>query len=322
MDPIYSSQRKLQHLWAYLKQNIPKECTPDFLYHYTKPDVLQFICKQHGRLLATNATFFDDHSEIFYGAERVLDVLALDGEWSRSDTLEIKQRLLSMRNKDSLFLPWITSLSCRKDSPRMWHDYTTQDGGYCIVFRNKGLMEFLEWSMVQRTVRSEINRDCLFIMPCVYEGKHDIEGFIRAYYKDFRSDLSDKSNTNMVLAHLIVAGALIKTYRYQHEHEWRMILLPSAQRLTENAIEWYNNKARLSLGIEEWIDIRRLIAGIHVSPHGRHQMLCAKAKKLVQDFRNHNSSSRIKIEISGLPTDYDALASYWSNSQQAYELHA
>lgn len=320
MNPIFSSRGELPHLEAYFKQSVPKGCTPDFLCHYTKPDVLQFICKQHGRLLATNAAFFDDHSEIFYGAERFLDVLALDGEWSRSDTLEFKKRLSSLRNKP--FLPWITSLSCRKDSSKMWHNYTIQDGGYCIVFRYEGLMEFVKWLMMRRSIPSDINTDCMFIMPCVYEGKHDIEGYIRAYNNDFKDVLSNRSNTNMVLAHLLIAGAFIKTSRYQFEHEWRMILIPAASRLITNDILILNNKPRLSLGFEKWLDdTRRLIAGILISPHGNHQKLRANAKKLVRDYIVQNNNLRPKIEISSLPTEYDKLITYWDKSQQAYELH-
>ncbi len=152
--------------------------------------------------------------------------------------------------------------------------------------------------------------------------KHDIERYIRAYNNDFRSVLSNRSNTNMALAHLIIAGAFIKKAKYQYEHEWRMILLPPLQRLSRLEIEWRNKKPRLSLGIEEWIDdFRRLIAGIQVSPHGEHQKLRALAKKLVRDFKNTRGGHSVKIEISGLPTDFEMLENYWDKSQQAYELH-
>ena len=269
MNPIYSSEGVFGNLKNFFTQNVPKGCTPDFLYHYTKPEVLPHICKRHGRLLATNVAYFEDHDEIFYGAMRFLDILAFDGKWSQSDASEYRQELLSLRQVPNFFLPWVTSMSCRKDSPRMWHDYTSRDGGYCVVFRYKGFEKFAEWFMAQRLSKGETNTGCLFIMPCVYEGKHDIERYFRAYYNDFRAVLSNRSDTNLVLAYLIMAGALIKRDRYQYEHEWRMILVPPLHRVGQLGIEWCNNKPRLSLGLEKWIDdFRRLIAGIQVSPHG------------------------------------------------------
>ena len=323
MNPIYSSEGLFWNLMNFFTQNAPKGCTPDFLYHYTKPEVLPHICKQHGRLLATNVAYFEDHDEIFYGAMRFLDILARDGAWPQSDVSEYRQKLLSLQQATNFLLPWVASLSCRKDSPRMWHDYTSREGGYCVVFRYKGLEKFLEWAMSRRLSQGEADTGSLFIMPCVYEGKHDIGRCLRAYYHDFSAVLSDRSNTNLVLAHLIIADALIKKTRYQYEHEWRIILVPPLHRLGQFEIEWCNNKPRLSLGLEKWIDdFRRLIAGIQVSPHGQHQKLCALAKKLVRDFRSVKGDRRVKIEISGLPTDFDMLENHCDKSQQAYESHA
>lgn len=119
MNPIYSSEGVFGNLKNFFTQNVPKGCTPDFLYHYTKPEVLPHICKRHGRLLATNVAYFEDHDEIFYGAMRFLDILAFDGKWSQSDASEYRQELLSLRQVPNFFLPWVTSMSCRKDSHRM-----------------------------------------------------------------------------------------------------------------------------------------------------------------------------------------------------------
>lgn len=310
------------NLQAYFLQSIPKGCFPDFLYHYTKSDILPLICGRRGRMLATNGCYFKDYHEIVYGATRFLDALTKVNQVPQSIILKIKEALYTLHDGKCTAMPWITSFSCRNDSARLWHDYTSRDGGYCIVFRYKGLLEFVKWFMARRGYYSESNEGSLFIMPCIYEGKHDIEKYLQAYVKDISNNLAHEHNANYVLAHAIVAGVCVKKAMYQFEHEWRMILIPSARQLITDDVLILNNKPRLSLGFEKWLDdMRRLIAGILISPHGNHQKLRANAKKLVRDYIVQNNNSRPKIEISGLPTEYDNLITYWDKSQQAYELH-
>lgn len=52
----YSLEGVFRNLKNFFTQNVPKGCTPDFLYHCTKPEVLPHICKQHGRLLIARGT--------------------------------------------------------------------------------------------------------------------------------------------------------------------------------------------------------------------------------------------------------------------------
>ena len=324
--------RRLFHLYDFALRNIPKRCFPDFLYHYTKPDVLPFICKKTGRLLATQVNYLADKKEIILGIDLVSQYLIDREGWPREQVVRIKgfaRRIIlgaPPHGDGAPVAPWVTSLTCRLDSPRMWHDYTLPQGGYCIAFRHQGLRFCVEQIMSRYSDGGLNKNDIIYILPCFYLGKHDIDGFIRSYIADFKDMFVMEATDYTIVAHMIVMATLIKGASYKYEHEWRMVLLPNPNRL--NDVEWigeYNNvTARLSIGLENCIDdFRRLIGGMLVSPHGNHQALRARAKRLATPFtiKNMHREAGTKIEVSGLPTNYDRLAKFYPVAQAQYEIH-
>ena len=322
----------MSHLHNYAIRNIPNQCFPDFLFHYTKPGILPFICNKRGRLLATQINYLADKQEITLGIDLISQYLIDKEGWPQEHVMRIKDIAIRVIREASPHMngvpvaPWVTSLSCRLDSPRMWHDYTLPQGGYCLAFRHEGLRSCVEQLMNGCSNGWSNKNDIIYILPCFYVGKHDIYGFISSYIADFKDLFIKEAAESTIVAHMIVMATLIKGSSYQYEHEWRIVLLPSFHRFHD--VEWIgepnNATARLSIGLENCLDdFRRLIGGILVSPQGNHQELKAKAKKLSAPFTIHNKDvqARIKIKVSGLPTSYDSLATYYVASQVQYECH-
>lgn len=93
------------NLQAYFLQSIPKGCFPDFLYHYTKSDILPLICGPRGRMLATNGCYFEDYHEIVYGATRFLDTLSKVNRVSHPIILKIKEALYALHDGKCKVMP-------------------------------------------------------------------------------------------------------------------------------------------------------------------------------------------------------------------------
>lgn len=310
------------NLHRFVLCNIPKGCWPDFFYHYTKKRFLPLICSCDGRLLATQATYLDDKLELKLGADLCIEFLERERGLSTSICDKLRKSVHDLINASCVeypqalqVVPWVASLSSRKDSPRMWHSYT-EGGGYCLVFSQRNLRRGFEL-LNAKSSSENLCRSIWLLMPCFYRGKHDVMAYIRAYFDDFLSSVVFDNNCNNLISHILVAATFIKEGTYAYEHEWRIAIFPSV--VAYQDVEWCPagscRTPRLSVGLESCVnDFRRYLAGVMVSPHGDHEQMKAFAKKC-------RGNVRMKVEVSGLPTNFALLANHIDRKSWVYELH-
>lgn len=310
------------NLHRFITNNIPKGCWPDYFYHYTKKCVLPLICSRDGRILATQATYLSDKEEMVLGADMCVDFLEHKRGWGVSFCAdlrkEVRNLIVSSCVENPLALqvvPWVVSLSSRKNSPQMWYSYS-KGGGYCLVFSQQMVRKGIELLNRQSSLQM-FSMSVRMLMPCVYLSKHDVDAYIRAYFDDLGSEFGPAVERNLLIANILIAATFIKNRKYAYEHEWRIAMLPSLAAYHKQ--EWiFTGPARiprLSVGLELCVeDFRQYIAGVMVSPHGDHDHMRAIAKRC-------RANTGMKIEVSGLPTDYESLADYIDRKNLAYELH-
>lgn len=108
---------------------------PDYLYHYTSPDAAIGILT-HEELWASNISFMNDSSELFYTRKLAKSLIEkrIETEKYHDDTISFLTNLSKLMDSGALIGSCVISFTSLDDSLSQWRAYCPKSGGYAIGF--------------------------------------------------------------------------------------------------------------------------------------------------------------------------------------------
>lgn len=257
----------------------------DIIWHYTSIDVFKKMMMEETGLYATHVRFLNDSSEFRYGFDvvRTLSEEYIKERSKESNNKDILKRIkfLQIQKKQKQLEDmidalkridvYVTCFSRDYDNLYQWWCYTPE-GGVSIGFSRQELQKTIFGANHKKI--GNINSEPFWMFSysspppecdalgclckCLYSKKEQKDAFWGSL-----SSLPDPRRSNMFFL-----AALMKHNSFSFENEERIVYSGSS---CFSKIEIIGNKPRIPIIGASKSNIRRLIKGVIISPHGNRE---------------------------------------------------
>ena len=262
---------ELKNVEHRMKQLFPERYQTQFLYHFTKPEVIGVWLSEY--MADFRCTFYqhlNDRLEWLNGIEYI-------GEYvHRHEHDELVDTIESLPEKNGC-APWICSFSENDDSAAMWGMYGDRKlGGFAAGFDKNMMMQLVDG----RNSKGEGDRSSPYdywLLPCIYLGDPRLDKIIDYILYDahtdedehlFREGCGDEVLARQI-SRLFFLTLIIKDSSFDYEREWRLII----RRVHEDSI--LENPSEVRFEGKAYVSpclfdkpLREYISRIVVSPCG------------------------------------------------------
>ena len=217
---VYPTVESVVDLQEFMRNTFPDRYKAEYLYHFTKPDVVEKFLKEEADLRCSFFKGMNDDREWLLGIEYISEYLCSNGE----NTLA--EAVYDFPNEVGCS-PWICSFSQDDDKASMWGMYGDRHlGGYSVGFKRDDLAELVE----EKNLHG--NGDEYYLLPCLYRGRHDIDPvldyILNTRYVDedehtFREGCGYEVPSR-ILSRIFFLSLIIKDFSFDYENEWRLIV--------------------------------------------------------------------------------------------------
>ena len=243
-----------------------------FVYHYTTVDTFEVLTRETADFMCTYCGALNDKAEFATG------IKLLERFFASNSSLAYGVSSTTLRNiaTEPEFAPWTMSFSLDGDSLNQWIAYTDRhNGGVSIGFDIDQLLN---------TVNNlKTANQLMYFVPCLYESAHrnEIEMLLDFLFGPYRDGLYKLSlERGLVIDHdalmkmitlsiALIFAAMVKDESFRQEQEWRLVLQPLDELLTQKC-DFIGGKPRLRSNLfgKDFI-LMRSIKDIICSPHGQ-----------------------------------------------------
>lgn len=282
--------KRYRHLYGLIDKywNRSEEDT-SYLYHYTKPHVVEALLKDGGDIGCVPINKLDDREEMEFGLSGFIRYLADDCQWPSRHLNAIEELRAKMD-----YAPLTASFCYKPDSAYQWKTYCPNpNGGMALGFRRNDLFAAVNRICATAPKPGDLDCNTAVFLPCFYEGVHDIKAVYRAWFADnigwfskFRQNLfPDLHDASLVMSTMVCASVCIKRKDFQDEHEFRIVKFRSRLGRELERIEAPKEMYKSGISKVTAGGFRFLVRLIAVGPYGDQRALCEKGRSLSEKYK-------------------------------------